>query len=223
MGPAPPSSGRSPVVAAAYCGTVVRVTNQRKPRGPYRKGVERREQILQAALEVFAQHGDRGSSLQEIADRVGVTQPALLHYFGSREELLLAVIEQRDTLGRHVSAETKKPGDIAAQAVRHHMDQPGLIRLFVALSAAATDPAHTAHSFFVDRYQNLTNLISSGLEEGQRAGQVRTDEPADQMARLLLAVMDGLQIQWLLDPSIDMPAMVATFTRMYTAWLPASA
>ncbi|SEG92707.1 DNA-binding transcriptional regulator, AcrR family [Thermomonospora echinospora] len=196
----------------------MQVTSQRKPRGPYRKGIERREQILKTALDVFAQHGDRGSSLQEIADRVGLSQAGVLHYFGSREELLLAVLERRDRLDSEVANEVQNPGDAVAQTVRHNTEQPGLVKLFVALSAAATDPAHHAHGFFADRYRNLADVIARGLEEGQWDGRVRADEQAEHMARLLLAVSDGLQIQWLLDPSLDMAAMVETFNRMCLAW-----
>ncbi|MFB4303895.1 TetR/AcrR family transcriptional regulator [Actinomadura sp. NTSP31] len=193
------------------------MSSQRKPRGPYRKGLERREQILRTALEVFAQQGDRGSSIQEIADRVGLSQTGLLHHFGSREELLLAVLKRRDTLDTEVTEQPRSSGEAVAQTVRHNMEQPGLVKLFVALSAAATDPAHHAHGFFTDRYGDLVSLLTHGLEEGQRSGRVRDDETAEHMARLLLAVCDGLQIQWLLDPSVDMAALVETFNRMCEA------
>ncbi|GAA0956975.1 TetR/AcrR family transcriptional regulator [Actinocorallia libanotica] len=198
------------------------MTTQRKPRGPYRKGIQRREQILDAALEVFSRHGDRGSSLQEIADRVGLSLPGLLHYFGSREELLLAVIERRDVLdteSRTVKeeAEVRSPGEAVVRTVRHNMEQPGLVKLFVALSAAATEPAHHAHGFFTDRYRDLVLTIRKGLESGQENGEIRADANAEHMARLLLAISDGLQIQWLMDPSVDMAAIVETFNLLCQA------
>ncbi|MFD0854798.1 TetR/AcrR family transcriptional regulator, partial [Actinomadura adrarensis] len=171
------------------------MAGQRKPRGPYRKGIQRREQILDAALEVFAQHGAQGSSLQEIADRVGLSLPGLLHYFGSREELLLAVLERRDVLeteNRTTKAvpEIRSPGEAVVRTIRHNMEQPGLVKLFLALAAAATEPGHHAHGFFTERYRDLTAMIQKGLESGQDAGAVRTDADAEHMARLLLAVAD---------------------------------
>ncbi|KAB2341608.1 TetR/AcrR family transcriptional regulator [Actinomadura rudentiformis] len=195
------------------------MTGKRKPRGPYRKGIERREQILDTALEVFSQHGDRGSSLQEIADRVGLTQAGVLHYFGSREELLLAILKRRDKLDSQVGEDVRSPGEAVTRTVRHNMEQSGLVKLFVALSAAAaTDPVHHAHGYFADRYRELTGQIVRGLEQGQHSGQVRKDVQADHMARLLLAVSDGLQLQWLMDPSVDMVALVETFNQMCLAW-----
>lgn len=185
-------------------------------RGPYRKSIERRERILEAALEVFAEHGDRGTSLQEIADRVGVTQPALMYYFGSREELLLAVLQRRDTLGTEVAGTTGTPGDAVVRALRHSMEQPGLMKLFVSLSAAATDPGHRAHEFFADRYRELTAGITDTVAAGQDAGLMRADVDPEHVARLLLAVLNGLQVQWLMDPSVDMIAMAETFLRVCT-------
>ncbi|MGW6500886.1 TetR/AcrR family transcriptional regulator [Nonomuraea angiospora] len=194
-------------------------STQRKPRGPYRKGIQRRAQILDAALEVFAEQGDRGSSLQEIADRVGLSIPGLLHYFGSREELLLAVLERRDTLETdHLTTDGEgkitSAGEAVVRTIRHNMNQPGLVKLFVALSAAATEPDHHAHGFFADRYLRLTETTKAGMESGQANGTIRTGANPEHMARLLLAVSDGLQVQWLMDPTVDMAAIVETFNRL---------
>ncbi|MFD0685961.1 TetR/AcrR family transcriptional regulator [Actinomadura fibrosa] len=189
------------------------MTSGRK-RGPYRKGLERREQILQTALEVFAEQGDRGTSFQEIADRIGVTQPALLYYFGTREELLLAVLRRRDEIDRALAEQERDPVTAVTDAVRHNAEVPGLVKLHVALSAAATDPDHHAHQYFTDRYRRFGREIAEGLAEGQRSGWIRDDESPERLARLLLAAIDGLQTQWLMDSSIDMPKLVETFIRL---------
>lgn len=189
----------------------------RKPRGPYRKGLERREQILQAALEVFSEHGERGSSLKEIAARLGMSQAGVLHYFDSREDLLLAVLAQRDALDAEAAADVMSPGEAVARTVAHNARQPGLVDLFVTLSAAASDPAHPAHAFFKRRYTDLTARIQEGLDQGRQHDQIRGDVDSELMARLLLAVSDGIQMQWLLDPSVDMTALVEAFNRMCAA------
>jgi AcrR family transcriptional regulator len=199
--------------------TVGNVTEPRKPRGPYRKGMERREQILRAALEVFSEHGDRGSSLKELADRVHMSQAGVLHHFDSREDLLLAVLAARDALDTEAVAGVTSPGEAVARTVAHNAEQPGLVDLFVTLSAASSDPAHPAHVFFKQRYATLTSQIQAGLTAGQEQGHIRSDVPSEHMARLLLAVSDGLQLQWLLDPSLDMAAMVEAFNTMCQAWV----
>ena len=65
-----------------------------KPRGPYKMGVIRRRQIIEAATAAFARRGYAGASLREIADEVGVTVPGLLRHFASKEELLTAVLDK---------------------------------------------------------------------------------------------------------------------------------
>jgi AcrR family transcriptional regulator len=65
-------------------------------RGAYAKGAVKREEILAVALDVVAKNGCRKATSREIAHRVGLTQPGLMHYFGSREELYQEVLRARD-------------------------------------------------------------------------------------------------------------------------------
>ncbi|WP_055554658.1 TetR/AcrR family transcriptional regulator [Streptomyces sp. NBRC 110028] len=192
------------------------MTNQRKPRGPYRKSAERRERILQAAYEAIDEHGER-ASLQDIADRVGVTQPALTYYFPTRDDLLLAVLDRRDVLGKSLArgaGEDRSMIDNMVASTRHTTDHPALAKLYVTLSAAATDPESPAHGYFAERYRDLAAEVTQDLQEAQRAGVVRADLPAEHLARAVLAVLDGLQIQWMHDPAVDIAAVAESFTRM---------
>jgi AcrR family transcriptional regulator len=191
------------------------VTTARKPRGPYRKGLERRAQILRTALEVFAEHGERGSSLKEIADRLGMSQAGLLHYFPSREELFVAVLAERDALDTEQTRDSVSgPGEAMARTAEHNAKTPGLVDLFVTLSAAAIDPGHPAHGFFTTRYADLEAAVADGLRQGQAAGSIRRDVNPLQLARLLLAVSDGLQVQWLLNPDVDMAQAITIFNQL---------
>ncbi|MET8980016.1 TetR/AcrR family transcriptional regulator [Streptomyces sp. NPDC004539] len=190
------------------------VTMPQNPRGPYRKGRERREQILRAALEVFAEHGERGSSLKEIAERVGISQAGVLHHFGSREELLVAVLAERDALDVEATTDVTSPGEAVVRTAAHNAGHRGLVDLFVTLSAAASDPEHPAHAFFTRRYADLTESIERGLRQGQEQDVVRTDVGADRMARMLVALSDGLQLQWLLNPDVEMAETIEAFNSM---------
>jgi AcrR family transcriptional regulator len=201
------------------------VTSERKPRGPYRKSAERREQILNAAYEAVDEHGER-ASLQDIADRVGVTQPALTYYFPTRDELLLAVLERRDALGRSIAPPGGEAVSMAQNMVasaRHTTDHPGLAKLYVTLSAAATDPASPVRSYFAERYRGIATEVAMDLRTQQDDGSLRADEPAENLARVLLAVLDGLQLQWMHDPSVDIAAVAETFTRIFLTPAPDSA
>ncbi|MEU1515222.1 TetR/AcrR family transcriptional regulator [Streptomyces sp. NPDC005811] len=197
---------------------------RRKPRGPYRKSAARREQILEAAYEAVDEYGER-ASLQDIADRVGVTQPALTYYFPTREDLLLAVLEHRDVVGKKVGHATYATGQMAenmAASAHHTTDHPGLAKLYVTLSAAATDPDSSAHIYFTERYRNLAAEVTKDLSTLQQSGVFRSDEPAENLARVIVAVLDGLQIQWMHDPSVDIAAIAESFTRVFMAATAAS-
>ena len=67
----------------------------KRPDGRLVRGEQRRREILRTAVEVFGEQGFRGSSLREIAARVGISEAGLLHHFGSKAALLTATIEER--------------------------------------------------------------------------------------------------------------------------------
>jgi hypothetical protein len=67
---------------------------------------------------------------------------------------------------------------------------------------------HPAHTFFIERYQREREQLALTISKAQQAGEVRTDIPAEALAVMIFAMMDGLQVQWLLEPEkISMSGM----------------
>jgi energy-coupling factor transporter ATP-binding protein EcfA2 len=95
------------------------------------------------------------------------------------------------------------------------------VQLFVSLAAAASDTTHPAHAFFDKRYRVFRETIADRLGEAQQAGQTRTDLPAERLAALVLAVIDGIQLQWMTDRSVDMTQVVTDLFGLLD-WTPAS-
>src|SRR6478752_4813998 len=62
-------------------------------RGPYAKGIARREQILKEALVAYSESDSNGPSLRSIASRVGLSERGLLHYFASRDDLFVSILD----------------------------------------------------------------------------------------------------------------------------------
>src|SRR5436309_13428423 len=79
----------------------------------------RREEILDVALEVFAERGLHGSSTEEVARRAGISQPYVFRLFGTKKELFNAVIARcfRQTLERFQQAAEGKRGEEALHAI----------------------------------------------------------------------------------------------------------
>jgi hypothetical protein len=85
-------------------------------------------------------------------------------------------------------------------AVERNVDEPGLVRLFVSMSAESVESNGPARSFFEDRYRWLRGELHSDVTHRQAHGELAQDLDPDDVASLLIAVADGLQLQWLLDP-----------------------
>lgn len=174
-------------------------------RGSYAKGIAKREEILTTALDVIARNGYRRTSVKELADAVGLSQAGLLHYFSSKEELFQEVLRKRDEVdSERFVAEVERPIETFFDVIRHNAEVPGLVQLYAQLSTEAVDEAHPAHAFFVERYVQFRATFSGMLREEQEAGRLDPAIDVDRTANLFLAAADGLQTQWMLDPSIDM-------------------
>lgn len=181
--------------------------------GSYEKGVARRQEILDRAIEVFRERGADGTSLRRIAQMIGVSHAALLHYFDSREQLLVAVYEHAESQ-RDTSEDKSESGvDVLVQAAKINVGVPGMVELYTTLVAAALAAEGTpSNIFFRDRFARVRNDLAERFAAEQAAGRLRDDvEPAD-MAALFVAASDGLQIQWLLEPSVELERTLETFS-----------
>ncbi len=189
----------------------------RAPRGSYAKGLARRQQIVDEALVVFGRSGFHSGSLREIAKRVGLTPTGLMHHFANKEELFTEVLRQRDEKIRAAAGDPSEHTLIqqAVKVVAYNQDSRGLTSLYATVSAEATDSEHPAHDEFSRRYRESAERSTPILVAAQADGEVRSDIDPALAARLISAVMDGIQQQWLLDDSVDMNALFAEFVRGY--------
>lgn len=192
------------------------VQSRKERRGSYAKGVAKREEILERALEVIAREGYRGASVKELADAVGLSQAGLLHYFDSKEELFTAILRKRDEVDSagFGLVDPDAAADVGALregylgVIRHNADVPGLVHLFARLSVDAADPEHAAHEFFIERGRSLRELFTAAVAAKQASGELTDRVDAQTMARLFQAVADGMQVQWMLEPDVDMAGTV---------------
>lgn len=183
------------------------------------RGDRRREAILETAVEVFGEQGFRGTSLREVARRVGISDAGLLHHFGSKVGLLAATIAERDELDRVRREDAEAAGatfvDTMRSQVGRNAQSPGLVALHVVLSAEATDPQHPAHESFQERYRQIRHQDDESFTRLQEAGRLRADLDPQRVGQLVTAMMDGLQLQWLLDPeAVDMVGLFDDFLRL---------
>ncbi|WP_312675355.1 helix-turn-helix domain-containing protein [Microbacterium sp.] len=186
-----------------------------RPRGAYAKGIARRQEILDRAIEVFAARGADRTSLRAIAREVGVTHAALSHYFGSLEELLVAVYVESNAPGRKTDPEPVNPVEGMIRSARANREVPGLVQLYSTLVASALEEGHpAARTFATERFARLRADIAETVREQQREGRLRSDADPSAVAALVVAASDGLQTQWLLDDAAPQHEALALLDRL---------
>ncbi len=172
-------------------------------RGPYARGTAKRAEILEKAIEAFGRYGYRATSMREIASAVGLSQAGLLHHFPTKEELLLAAIQERDRI--QMLREDSYPDawqDRVLQTHRENAENRELTELFTSLVVEATDNEHPAHQYFLERYRAVREFFATDFMRARGDETIGREDILK--AQILTALWDGLQIQWLLDPDFDM-------------------
>jgi AcrR family transcriptional regulator len=144
-----------------------------------------REEILEAAMHEFVAQGFAGARVDEIADRTRTTKRMIYYYFGSKEQLYIAVLERAyatiRSLERDLDVEHLEPADairrLAEITLDHHEAHPEFIRL------VSIENIHNAeHMAKSERLTNLNSpvieLIEGVLERGRSQGVFRDDVDA---------------------------------------------
>jgi AcrR family transcriptional regulator len=182
---------------------------KRRARQPRQATAERRAEILRAAANTFGSKGYKNGSLTEVAEQVGITHAGVLHHFGSKEQLLVEVLEfrdkedVRDLEGQHIPNGMELFRHLMRTA-RMNVDRPGIVQGYSVLTGESVTENHPARAWVTDRFTILRGEIQAAIVEV--GGGTVPDDVAACAASSIIGVMDGLQVQWLLDDGVDLPA-----------------
>ena len=191
------------------------------------KGVprlEREDQILTVASEVFADEGFATTNIQAIAERAGISKPLIYNYFGSKEGLFLACIERA---GQIVAEEVERIANEDTVGIERGMrtldgmfrvleDQRHVWRLFYDRTAPTTGPVADAVSHYTER---ITKLADEGVAElvALSGNTQRLDISA--MTAVWLGIVDSLMRWWVEHPDESASAMTERSGRLLVAIL----
>lgn len=161
----------------------------------------RRTEIVVAAMEAFAATGYHNTSLNDIADQLDMTAAGILHHFKTKENLLVEVLEFRDGLGPNPSNPSGRAffDSLVAVAARNEV-KPGLTQLYTVLAAESLTHDHPAQDWFRDRYDRVRSVVREALIDEVGEGWGSIADEVDAGAQAIVAAMDGLQVQFLLEP-----------------------
>jgi AcrR family transcriptional regulator len=201
-----------------------------KPEGVYARRTRiRRQEILDSALVAFGHKGFYKASLADVASAAGITAAGLLHHFKTKEALLVELLRQRDLVDVEESFGGEHPHGLLmlqhlVDTMARNMARVVTTQMYAVLSGEGVTDAHPARQWFLDRYGDLRHLIAVALAEAVADGDIPADIDPEVTAAAMIAVMDGIQIQWLYDPeAVDMAEVTCrTFNALVRPVVPLS-
>ena len=144
----------------------------------------------------------------------------------AKDQLVLDLLRGRDTDAEDAANALGLTGlaylDHLVAITARNSEQPRSTQLYTVLSAESVTLDHPAQPWFRERYAGLRATVAEALSEARDIGEIRGDADIDETATAIIAVMDGLQVQWLLAPdTVDMPAVLRrTLDALLTALMP---
>ena len=200
----------------------------RRTRAGRAEGRHAREELLTAALHVFARRGYEQAGVDEIATEAGYSKGALYWHFSSKEELLTALLDERiDAPAREMVAllESAPPDrDMSVEAARAFARRLREQREAVLLdreywSLAIRDPALRAR--YIARQTDLRRALAAALQARMRhLGTPDLPMGAEQVARIVMTIIGGLAVDELIEPgSVDPDLLAETLAVLYSGLL----
>ncbi|MFF3846583.1 TetR/AcrR family transcriptional regulator [Streptomyces sp. NPDC002328] len=181
-----------------------------------KRGVERRRAMVDAAIELFARQGVRGTGVAAIAERAGATPSALIHHFGSKDGLVRAVLEEADrrALARLSATPDAEPTldqafDWFVRDAEHTAaTERELTALHTTLTAENLAPGAALHDWFRDRGRALRAHLTALFTRAAADGSARAELDPEVLAAETAAFVEGAHLLWLLDPErVDLTAV----------------
>jgi TetR/AcrR family transcriptional regulator, fatty acid metabolism regulator protein len=173
---------------------------------------DKRTRILEAAIRVFAEHGYHGARVGDIAEDAGVAHGLLYHYFASKDDVLRTIFVEnwgaliarfRAVEASHEQAPQKLEG-IAKILLRTWRNDPALVTVMVREVARSQQLQDR-----VDEVREAFAIVQRVIEEGQAAGQFRTDVDARLASWLFYGGLEEVLTGWVLGQLPDSEADVA--------------
>lgn len=177
-----------------------------------RRSALRRKEILESAARTIGRRGYAGATLAAIAEDVGISAPSLLHHFRNKESLLTELIDYRDDVSREIGGTSFDAGgqtalDHLGDTAAANAEQRGLTQLYAVLLGESITEGHPAQSYFRERLAGLRVMVRDAILTAISDPTVSETDVLE-VSAAIVAVMDGVQYQFLLDPdAVDMAAV----------------
>ena len=181
--------------------------DQRHENGGLRRGLME-SQLLEQATRLFAERGFAGTTLQDIADAMGLSRPSLYHYVKSKDELLARLVEdittdaarQAKALARRTDLDPAGKLDALVRwNVRRMAEKPDRFRLVERSESSLPPDLQKAH---LDGRRQVLDTFTRVIREGAESGQFR---PVDERTAALAIIGMTNWVAWWYRPGPDHP------------------
>jgi AcrR family transcriptional regulator len=181
------------------------------------------DRIADAAVQLFARHGYRGTTIAQIAQDVGLTDAGVLYHYPTKADLFWAVVDMFEDLQRDRVRALLAPGGLAA--IRNLAEwgpiieeRPDLLALQVVLGAAAVSEESEIRPYYQQRYEDLRAGIEGLIAQAADAGDAQRDIDGAFEATAFLAFLDGLRLQYFYsNGAVSLSANLSTYVEQLVA------
>ena len=176
---------------------VSRRSKTEPPPGP------KRDAILRAATDVFAESGYFNAQVADVARAAGVAAGTVYLYFRSKDDLLASIFERsmRDAIaeGRAMAGEVRDPRERLRRFATLHLGRLGRDRnLAVVFQVELRQSTKFMETFSSTLLRDYLGLIRDAIADGQRAGMFRADIKATVAAKVFFGALDEMATNWIL-------------------------
>ena len=199
-----------------------------EPRRKRKSAEARRNDIVEAAMEIIRHEGVAKLTTRALSKAVGIAQPTLFLHFGDKSHVLVALVDAVQTrlqqgIGQ-LGLDKLTPIERLRTVIRFHLNfiqsQPGIPRLLFSEELQSGDPV------FRERMNQMVmsflQFLSGQITAAQTAGEIRTDINPEQSACLLISSVQGLAFRWILsnDRFVLSEQADAVINTLLEGWIP---
>jgi AcrR family transcriptional regulator len=171
----------------------------------------RRAQIIAAAIETIADIGFSQASLARIADRLGISKGVISYHFAGKDELIREIVNEVYTaagtfVGPRLEGESTAAGRLGAYIeaeIAFLRAYPAHLRAMVEIFSNFRTAEGKLHYDGIAEEERRIALVEEILRDGQRDDEFRGFSPRI-MAIAVAAAIDGVLIQWVANPALDL-------------------
>jgi AcrR family transcriptional regulator len=187
---------------------------------------ERRTQILEAAMQVFAERGFHQARMDDIAERSGLSKGALYLYYTSKDAIIAALMRSLFTLElRGTRALLDAPDPVAERLIAiTRMFTSELERMSFALPVllefyAVAARQRAVRQFLSEMFAEYQDILRALVQQGIERGELRPADPGD-VAVTLIALYEGLAVIWVMAPhALNLSEQAESSVRLLLAGL----